>query len=378
MQIIDKKIFRAHPLTKAASQYLFNELYKHVQTTILLAYFTAIALMLFELERPNLIALWLIPMCILQALRYVIATPSLKLCRLFLTVDYLGVMWWVAYLFIFGLQTTSTFEFTFRIMLVYIVITFYLNVMRYHLPTLIINSSIICFGILIYLFMFTQLSADFKNAMGLLVGFGLFSLLIFGRMSNILAIENYDLIKQNNQLIHKMDTMLTEDELTKQYNRRYFNTELSKHLMLFDTNNQPVFCLATIDIDLFKHVNDSYGHDVGDEVLIQLSEFIRNQIRNTDIFARYGGEEFMILFPHSTLPTALKVLDKVRINCEKNTFQVQELQLKLTISIGVTEVVKSDHQSAIIKRADTALYGAKQNGRNCIGVKESETDVVTG
>lgn len=372
MSLIDPKLFHFSLLTEDASQYLFKELYKHVQTTILLAYFTAITLMLYELGRPALILIWLIPMCLLQGSRYMVATKAInntspKLRNVFLFIDYLTAAWWVAYLFIFDWQTSSHFDFAFRVFMVFIIITFYLNVMRYHLPNLLISSTIVCVGMLAYLTMFTQLPSAFKWAFGPLIAFGFFALVLFGRMSNLLAHETYNLIKENKALIHKMDGMLIDDELTHQYNRRYFNAELSKQLMLFNRTPQP-FCLAMLDIDLFKNINDTHGHDVGDAILIQLGQFVRSQIRNTDIFARYGGEEFVIIFPLSKLNIAIKILDKLRKSCEGKQFKVNELSIQLTISIGVTQVENSDNETTIIKRADTALYKAKENGRNRIGV----------
>lgn len=377
MSLIDKKLLQVSPLNNDATHYLFEELYKHVQTTTLLATATAIVLMLFELERPATIMLWLLPMCVLQAIRYTIANKAIantasNIRTLFLRTDYLTTLWWVAYIYIFGWQTTSTFDYALRTFMVYIIITFYLNVMRFHLPNLAVNSAIVCFGILIYTSMFTQLPTDFKWEMSLLTIFGLFALLFFGRLSNLLACEAYQLIKENKQLIHKMDILLTEDELTHQPNRRYFNCALSKHLMLSKLTHQ-TFSLAILDIDFFKRVNDTYGHDIGDEVLISIGKFIRHQIRNSDIFARYGGEEFVIIFPASKQVAAKQILDKVRISCANHHFKIDALQLQLTISIGITEVEQGDDEASIIKRADKALYEAKNNGRNRIEVVQTNT-----
>lgn len=371
-----EKLLNVQSLTEDAKQYLFVQLCKHVQITILIACFTAVILMLFEQRKPLLTFLWLAIMLIMQIIRYFLAKltitdPSRKRRHVFLMVDSITNIWWLSYLFIFGWQTNSIFEYTFRVFLAYIIIVFYLSVMRYNLTSLLTNSAIVFSGVFIYLNLFTQVPIDFKWSMTLLNIFGFFSLIYFGRMSYVLAYEEYGLIKENQQLIKKLDGLLMEDELTRLPNRRYLNAALSKQLLLYDRNHQP-FCLAILDVDLFKQVNDTHGHDAGDSVLIKLGQFILNQIRNTDIFGRYGGEEFVIILPSSKLEVAIKVLNKLRINCESKAFMLNDLQLKLTISIGITEVEKLDDESSIIKRADSALYNAKQNGRNRIEVVQSK------
>jgi diguanylate cyclase (GGDEF)-like protein len=116
-----------------------------------------------------------------------------------------------------------------------------------------------------------------------------------------------------------------------------------------------------LDIDHFKTVNDTYGHDVGDYVLKATVNVIKRNIRKADIFARYGGEEFMIVQPETTIERAKVYAEKIRTIIEQNNFDKVK---KITISIGVTMFNKNDAIESITKRVDDALYRAKDNGRN--------------
>ena len=121
------------------------------------------------------------------------------------------------------------------------------------------------------------------------------------------------------------------------------------------------FSLIMLDIDHFKTVNDTYGHDVGDYVLKATVNVIKRNIRKADIFARYGGEEFMIVQPETTIERAKVYAEKIRTIIEQNNFDKVK---KITISIGVTMFNKNDAIESITKRVDDALYRAKDNGRN--------------
>jgi len=114
-------------------------------------------------------------------------------------------------------------------------------------------------------------------------------------------------------------------------------------------------------VDYFKEVNDRYGHLVGDKVLIQLSNFIRSQIRETDIFARWGGEEFVLLLPHVNQDKALDIANTLRVKIELEYFAEVN---NITCSFGLTSYTDGDTIDTITKRADEALYEAKGSGRN--------------
>ena len=126
------------------------------------------------------------------------------------------------------------------------------------------------------------------------------------------------------------------------------------------------------DIDHFKRINDTYGHDIGDDVLVNLSELVKTCIRETDIFARWGGEEFMLLLPHTTMLNASKLAERIRAIIEKNNFPTVGT---ITSSFGVTQYVNTDTAETFTKRVDRALYKAKETGRNrVIAAQAKEKD----
>ncbi|WP_367606117.1 diguanylate cyclase [Legionella sp. W05-934-2] len=151
------------------------------------------------------------------------------------------------------------------------------------------------------------------------------------------------------------------DELTQLLNRKSYNEKIDEFLEQYTRYHTP-FSLMIFDIDHFKSINDNYGHDVGDKVLVKLSNVVQSIIRKNDFFFRIGGEEFLVLINNTTLKGAASLAEKVRKAVEKkvNTIKNQ----KVTISIGVTEVQKDDTDDTIFKRADEYLYYSKDHGRN--------------
>ncbi len=151
-----------------------------------------------------------------------------------------------------------------------------------------------------------------------------------------------------------------KDELTRIFNRRYFRDILLRELKKFKRYGKK-FSLVMFDIDHFKKINDTYGHVVGDSVLKELTNLIYKNIRQTDIFCRVGGEEFVIIAIFTELDEAVNLAEKLRKQVEN--FNFNEVG-KVTISLGVTEVKKEDTFDSLTTRVDTALYNAKNNGRN--------------
>lgn len=171
-----------------------------------------------------------------------------------------------------------------------------------------------------------------------------------------------NMLKQKNAELKKSNTNLSvkayHDNLTKILNR---NGLLKK---LMEKNND--YILAIIDIDKFKNINDTYGHDVGDYVLRDLAAIISSKIRTTDIFARWGGEEFIIVLDTTDLLQAQNITDNLRKEVENSKFKTVD---KITVSIGVSEFkTKNDTFESVFKKADEALYQAKTNGRNRVYV----------
>lgn len=153
------------------------------------------------------------------------------------------------------------------------------------------------------------------------------------------------------------------DDLTQVFNRRQLFKILEHQKALSDRGNES-FAICLFDIDYFKQVNDSFGHEKGDAVLKTVAQIIHNQLRVIDYIARYGGEEFLMILPNSDLHNAVIAAERVRLITEKITFDDFPEDFHVTISVGITAYHPSEPITATINRADKALYMAKHNGRN--------------
>lgn len=162
--------------------------------------------------------------------------------------------------------------------------------------------------------------------------------------------EKYALIKK----------ISISDELTGAYNRKFYNEKISDLFSSYKRYGR-TFSILMYDIDDFKHINDTYGHDTGDKVLLKMSRLVQDSIRQTDYLCRIGGEEFVVLLPETSLNEASEVAKKLR---EKIVNTILIPQRLVTISIGVTEVLKEDDEESLYKRTDKLLYLAKRGGKD--------------
>ena len=151
-----------------------------------------------------------------------------------------------------------------------------------------------------------------------------------------------------------------EDPLTGCLNRAGFSSVLMREQENLSKNDSPV-SFVILDIDHFKHVNDTYGHMVGDEVLVNLAKLIQSKIRNTDALVRWGGEEFVILCGDTPIQNAQFLAEQLRMAIE-NTQLIK--QQKITCSFGIAEMIAGEDPKRLFERADKALYASKENGRN--------------
>ncbi len=157
----------------------------------------------------------------------------------------------------------------------------------------------------------------------------------------------------------------TTDGLTGLKNRRAFNDAFSRELArLSRSSENEKLCLALLDIDFFKAVNDSHGHDGGDQVLKNVANLLQGDLRATDTVARIGGEEFAILLPTHHISGAKARLEQLREHIETSPLEDEDKSIFVTVSIGLTEVTTDDGIKTASKRADEALYAAKRAGRN--------------
>lgn len=159
-----------------------------------------------------------------------------------------------------------------------------------------------------------------------------------------------------------LEQLATTDALTKIYNRLKLNELLSFEIKKADRYRLPL-SLIMLDIDHFKDINDTYGHDVGDEVLIRFCNAISVNIRETDVFARWGGEEFMIMLPNTPLDGAKALAENLRKDIESIRF---EKAGRVTASFGVAEYRPDSSARELLKLVDDSLYAAKRGGRNMV------------
>ena len=175
-------------------------------------------------------------------------------------------------------------------------------------------------------------------------------------------------LSQINELLNKKtkkyEEMASVDHLTGLYNRYKF-TELYVSLYRTMAARDNHMSLIMLDIDHFKHVNDTYGHNVGDKVLIGVSKLLKQYFRNVDIIGRWGGEEFIILVPTATVETCEILANKIRLGIEEANILDD---LKITASFGITQIKLQDTLEEAVGRADDALYEAKNSGRNNVKI----------
>lgn len=160
--------------------------------------------------------------------------------------------------------------------------------------------------------------------------------------------------------------MAIMDGLTGLHNRRYFDTHV-KTLTDQATSRGKTLSLVLTDIDFFKSINDTHGHDVGDDVLREFGDRIRRSVRGADLACRYGGEEFVLVLPDSDQTAAVAIAERLRARMDNDPIPVcgGQKHLTITISLGVATVQgPNDTAEAVLKRADEALYKAKREGRN--------------
>jgi len=168
----------------------------------------------------------------------------------------------------------------------------------------------------------------------------------------------------------KIEELSLVDALTKLGNRRMFDQEIVKELgkaKRYDTG----LCLIFLDIDNFKHVNDTYGHQKGDDILRELGQIIKDSLRDTDWASRYGGEEFCVVLPMTTEEGALNVAERLRHRVEVDLGKA--LEQTFTVSIGLSKFDKGLNLKDWIERADKAVYYSKQHGKNKVTYFSSQT-----
>jgi diguanylate cyclase len=184
-----------------------------------------------------------------------------------------------------------------------------------------------------------------------------------------------DHIESTNKIIATLTSELRDqtrlanmDELTKLYNRRYFTLRFEQ--MKLEGEGEPLICMAIFDLDHFKAINDTFGHPIGDKVLILCAQILLSQASDNCLPVRYGGEEFILLWQGKDLEEVWKLADGVRQKVAATEIMVRGKSIPVTISSGVARYRPGDGLMDFVERADQALYRAKSSGRNCVVLEE--------
>jgi len=174
------------------------------------------------------------------------------------------------------------------------------------------------------------------------------------------------------ELFEKIKDMANKDFLTGAFNRRYF---FDSGISIFNKSKRAKenVCVAMLDIDKFKNINDTYGHDIGDIALQETCRILQNNLRNSDLMARFGGEEFCMLLEDISERNSVELFEKIRKAFEDNVIKIDKFEIRFTISIGICYGLEKTLED-MITIADDGLYFCKENGRNqiALNVKHEE------
>ena len=180
-----------------------------------------------------------------------------------------------------------------------------------------------------------------------------------------LAFQNITLRKERE---NKLQNQADKDPLTQAWNRRYFESVVPEKVKKLITQSK-YYSLLMIDADKFKKVNDTYGHKIGDRVLIEIVDVCEHSLRSNDLVCRFGGEEFMIFLDDTNSDSALKVAERLRnAIADVIIYGENKEEIKVTVSIGVVSSEKTDSLDVLLSQADDAMYLAKHNGRNRVEI----------
>jgi diguanylate cyclase (GGDEF)-like protein len=179
--------------------------------------------------------------------------------------------------------------------------------------------------------------------------------------------EWLDEIEKLRNQIDQLSELVSTDALTGLFNFRHFKTVLQAEMDRSKRSGIPT-SLVLVDLDHFKAVNDTYGHEIGNQALKHVATILKSEVRTTDIVCRYGGEEFAMIFPETHLNLAVKVADRIRQLIHDSPLPIDDGEIGITASMGASVYMKTSIIDLVdfVDSVDKYLYEAKQSGRNCI------------
>lgn len=192
---------------------------------------------------------------------------------------------------------------------------------------------------------------------------------ILGHMVYNLNRGNFFQSRQHKKQRREIRKLANYDHLTGLYNRRQFDSRLKEELVRarrYDKN----LSVMVIDLDHFKEVNDTHGHQAGDDVLEEIGDIVRDQTRRNDLACRYGGEEFCVALIETGIGEAEELAERLREDLARRTFRANGTEFQVTCSAGIVEYENEEDYTTLLKKADQALYVAKEQGRNCVVCQE--------
>lgn len=183
------------------------------------------------------------------------------------------------------------------------------------------------------------------------------------------ALNNSQKSEELQQKARELELLSKTDPLTGLYNRRYIIEKLEEERTRYRRYGKK-FCLIILDIDLFKRVNDNWGHDCGDYVLVEISRHLKQLLREQDCLARWGGEEFLVMLPETDAEGAETLANRLRIMIMEKVFECRKKHISVTLTMGICEYGEGINIDTAIRKADNALYEGKKRGRNCVVVAQ--------
>lgn len=169
--------------------------------------------------------------------------------------------------------------------------------------------------------------------------------------------------KTYEEKIEHLQGLVITDALTELYNRRHFDESLEGEIERSTRHNHPL-SLIMLDVDDFKKYNDCSGHPEGDKVLVEIGSTIKSHVRKIDTLCRYGGEEFVVILPETIKDDVVNLAERIRKGIWEKIFYSKEKKVHVSASFGIAEYIENESAKEFVKRADSRLYQAKENGKN--------------